>query len=208
MPIEQMSQSAKALSPKNARKSTLSRQDWIRTARNTLERKGVAAVKVDHLARKLKVTRGSFYFHFVNRQDLLEALLQEWRDVNCLPFDDLWERAEQDGPSIFEATTDMWLEQGSFRPALDLAVRDWGRSSRQVADEVRSADERRIGVFTIALQEMGFPHDEAVVRARISYLHQIGYFSVHYDEPRAARLRYIPMYLKVLTGRDSWKKRS
>lgn len=168
----------------------------------------MAAVKVDHLARQLKVTRGSFYFHFVNRQDLLDALLQDWREANCRPFDDLWDRAGFDGPSVFEATTDMWLEQTTFRPALDLAVRDWGRNSRPVAEEVRSADEKRIGLLRVALEHIGFSGDEAIVRARISYLQQIGYFAVHYDEPRATRLRYIPLYLKVLTGRDSWKTRS
>src|SRR5690606_38879450 len=45
-------------------RQTLSREAWIAAARKVLERRGIAEVKIDRLARQFKVTRGSFYFHF------------------------------------------------------------------------------------------------------------------------------------------------
>jgi len=39
---------------------------------------GVEAVRVEKLARNLHVTKGSFYWHFRDREELLEALLREW----------------------------------------------------------------------------------------------------------------------------------
>ena len=173
-----------------------------------LEAKGVSAVKVDHLAKHLHVTRGSFYFHFVNRKDLLDALLQDWRERNCARFQELNDASDLDGPALYEAVTDLWLDEGTFRPKLDLAIRDWGRTSRPVAREVEAADAARIDLLCKALRNMGFDSDEALVRARISYLHQVGYFAVHFSEPRSARLRYVPLYLKVLTGMGGWRDRS
>ena len=58
----------------------LSRVDWIEAARRQLIISGVDELKVDRLARKMKVTRGSFYWHFKNRKDLLDAVLQLWQE--------------------------------------------------------------------------------------------------------------------------------
>ena len=189
-------------------RSSLAREDWVEAARRVLEAKGINAVKVDHLAKQLHVTRGSFYFHFVNRKDLLDALLQDWRDRNCARFDQLSGAVELSGPALYEAVTDLWLDEATFRPKLDLAVRNWGRLSKPVAREVEAADVTRIDLLFKAIQAMGFDEDEALVRARISYLHQVGYFAVHFSEPRSARLRYVPLYLKVLTGMEGRRDRS
>ena len=194
--------------PRPAQRTSLAREDWTDAARRVLEAKGVAAVKIDHLAQQLGVTRGSFYFHFLHRKDLLDALIQDWRDRNCACFEDLDKDAGLSGPALYEAVTDLWLEQDSFRPKLDLAVRDWGRVSKAVAREVAAADTARIRLLYKAMRTMGFEDDEALVRARISYLHQVGYFAVHFSEPRSARLRYVPLYLKVLTGVEGWRDRS
>ena len=193
---------------RSQQRSSLAREDWIDAAHRVLEAKGINAVKVDHLAKQLRVTRGSFYFHFINRKDLLDALLQDWRDRNCACFDQLNRATDLSGPALYEAVTDLWLEETTFRPKLDLAIREWGRVSKAVARDIEAADAARIGLLFKAMQTMGFDEDEALVRARISYLHQIGYFAVHFSEPRSARLRYVPLYLKVLTGMAEWRDRS
>src|SRR5580700_7620253 len=58
----------------------LSRNDWLRSARLALLTGGVEAVRVEKLARDLRVTKGSFYWHFKDREELLELLLREWED--------------------------------------------------------------------------------------------------------------------------------
>src|SRR5207244_1242684 len=57
---------------------TLDRADWMRAARRALLVGGPAAVRVEPLAAALGVTKGSFYWHFSDRAELLEALLAEW----------------------------------------------------------------------------------------------------------------------------------
>ncbi|MEL6927820.1 MAG: helix-turn-helix domain-containing protein, partial [Cyanobacteria bacterium J06600_6] len=49
----------------------LTKTDWIDAAWILMANKGVAAVKVEVLARQLEVSKGSFYWHFKNRQELL-----------------------------------------------------------------------------------------------------------------------------------------
>jgi AcrR family transcriptional regulator len=180
---------------------TLSREDWVGAALKVLAKGGVAGVKVDRLAKTLKVTRGSFYFHFKDRKDLLAALLDEWRRRNCGPFQALDGRDDLQGTALFRAFRNVWVDEDPFSPALDMAVRDWGRSAKEVAQAVQGADAFRMGLLRRAFDQMGYAGDEALIRTRVSYFHQIGYYAMAFREPRADRLRYLSIYDDVLTGR-------
>ena len=58
----------------------LGQKDWLRAARLALLRGGVEAVKVERLSQDLRVTKGSFYWHFKDRDELLALLLGEWEE--------------------------------------------------------------------------------------------------------------------------------
>src|SRR5579863_5677371 len=68
-------------------RQSLGREDWIAAARAELIAAGVNAVKVGRLARRLRVTRGSFYWHFKSHEDLLHELLRSWEKTNTEPFE-------------------------------------------------------------------------------------------------------------------------
>jgi len=63
----------------NSKKKMLSAEDWQEAALNVIAHQGVAAVAVEPLARELGVTKGSFYWHFSNRMDLVKQALKRWR---------------------------------------------------------------------------------------------------------------------------------
>ena len=58
---------------------SLDRESWARAALTAVGRGGVANVKVETLAKSLRVTKGSFYWHFKDRDDLLQEMLIYWR---------------------------------------------------------------------------------------------------------------------------------
>ncbi len=178
----------------------LTREKWIAAALEVFEKKGIAAVKIDALAKRLRVTRGSFYFHFAGLGDLHQSLLNQWRDRNCAPFAKLAAEPDLDGLTLFSRVVRTWVDEAPFRPLLDLAVRDWGRGARPVANEVAAADEFRISLLARAFRAIGYSDDESVVRARITYLHQIGYYALPFKETAAERTRYQPIYGRVLLG--------
>ena len=61
-------------------RSTLTPEAWIAAATDVLVDQGIDAVRVDVLAKAMEVTRGSFYWHFKDREALLVAVLNAWRD--------------------------------------------------------------------------------------------------------------------------------
>src|SRR5438445_6682139 len=59
----------------------LTPQDWVAAASALLRNNGVDAVRVDVLAKQMGVTRGSFYWHFADREYLLQRMVTAWRDA-------------------------------------------------------------------------------------------------------------------------------
>ena len=179
----------------------IGRQGWLDAARAILIREGIAGVKVDRIARRLKVTRGGFYWFFDSHKQLLDALLADWEKRNTEGFKSVVRQPGRNGMAEFQALVDVWLNEKSYSPAWDAAVRDWARVSGKVANAVRRTDDIRIEVLRRVFIDLGYEGQEAFVRARICYFHQVGYYALGVRESREERLRLMPLYTRVLTGR-------
>ncbi len=180
--------------------SPLGRADWIEAARRALVAGGIASVKVDRLAADLGVTRGSFYWHFADRTELLSALLAHWEATNTAPMEQAVARAGSDGHAKLMALVQLWIDEVAFSPAYDAAVRDWARHDTAAAAAVRRTDDRRIALLTDIFGDLGYEGTDAFVRARVAYFHQVGYYALAIREPRALRFDLLPHYYRVLTG--------
>ena len=178
-------------------RKSLGPQDWLVAARVVLIAGGVASVKVERLARRLRVTRGSFYWHFRNRSQLLSELLRFWERANSNAF----ERAlSRNGLDDFLAFINVWMDEKDYSPAFDTAVRDWARTSREAADAVHRTDKRRVNILNRIFTDMGYAEAEALVRARITYFHQVGYYAIEIQEDPQRRRELAPVYVEVLAG--------
>jgi AcrR family transcriptional regulator len=178
----------------------LSRDDWIVGARKLLVRSGIAAVRIEPLARKLKVTPGSFYWHFSGREDLYDALLDDWYSSNTAPLRLAIENAGPDPERQYWAFFGVWVLELGFDPAYDRAVRDWGKTSRKVALRVQGVDADVIALLTGIFERFGYRGLEATMRARVTYYHQVGYYALGVKEEREGRLALAPYYAEILTG--------
>jgi len=179
---------------------SLDRNAWIAAARAALIAEGVQRVKVDILARRLKISRGSFYWHFKDRQALLDALLVDWRQRNTEQFAAAVKR-HSDGIAQYQAIVDLWIQEKDYDPSYDAAVRDWARTDERVATLVRKVDRERIRLFTQVFAQLGYGRAEAEMRARITYYHQVGYYALGVSESKATRYRLVPLYRRVLVGK-------
>ncbi|RAH97793.1 TetR/AcrR family transcriptional regulator [Acuticoccus sediminis] len=178
--------------------SPLSRQSWIDAARAAATAQGIGAVKVGRLAEALGVSRGSFYWHFADRDDLLDALLRDWADETSDPF----LRVVGTGEPIDQIVRycEVWLFDPTFEPEYDSVIRDWARTDDRVQDVVRGIDTRRLDVLVELFGALGYEAPEADVRARALYYHQIGYYSLKIAQSLEERLELFPVYFRVLIG--------
>jgi len=187
----------------SGRKPALGRDAWLNAARDALIREGVGAVQIGRLARSLGVTRGGFYWFFDSRRQLLKELAADWEHTNTAAFKQVLQDSGHNGVAEFQAITDIWVNERSYSPAWDSAMRDWARTAKAIANAVRRVDDERIEILKQIFLDMGYDEDEAFVRARIVYFHQIGYYTLDVQESRQQRLRLLPLYVRILTGQAS-----
>lgn len=183
-----------------AKTARLDRADWIKAARAAFIRGGEANVRIDPLAAAIGVTTGSFYWHFKNRQELLADVLADWEANNSAALVNAVRANEGDPDKQLNALADAWISEVGFSSAYDSAVRDWARISAKVDKVVRRVDDHRISLIQEIFKGFGYEGAEALVRARITYFHQVGYYTLHIKESRADRLRLKNIYLTALKG--------
>ncbi|MDZ4731173.1 MAG: helix-turn-helix domain-containing protein [Xanthomonadales bacterium] len=184
-----------------ARRDPLTRQDWIQAAKELLIQGGVENIRIARLAESLDVTRGGFYWLFNSRDELLDDLLNDWKTTNTLPFEKILQ-TEDKGIEELHALFDMWMEEKEYSPAYDAAVRDWARMSETTAKAVNETDSRRVDLMKNIFLDMGYADEEAFVRARITYFHQVGYYILGLGESREERYRVRHLYTKILSGQN------
>ena len=180
----------------------LTREDWVAVARKVLVKSGIDDVKVDGLAKRMKVTRGSFYWHFEDRQALLDALLEDWRGRNIREIEQIAARWATT-PLDFVEVIRIWLGEDPLVPQFDTAIRAWARKSSAVAKLVHETDDAWVALLRSHFTRMGMGADESLVRARIVYFHQIGYYALAINENMEERVRLAPFYNEVLTGQNA-----
>jgi AcrR family transcriptional regulator len=183
------------------RRDPLNRQDWVSAARELLIQGGIENVRIGRLAESLNVTRGGFYWLFSSREELLDELLQDWKRTNTRPFEKIL-NTEHKGVEELKALVDMWIQEEEYSPPYDSAVRDWARMSATTAEAVKEIDSRRIELMKHIFLDLGYAEEEAFVRARITYFHQVGYYILGLGETQETRVKALPLYLKVLSGLD------
>ena len=178
----------------------LTRDDWIVEALYVLLNEGVEHVQITRLARELKVTRGSFYWHFAGRGDLLKALLAEWRARNTGIMIEVLEHAPNLEAGILDLFS-VWVDHSKFDPLLDQAVRDWARRDAEIQKTVAQEDDDRVEAIAGFFRAHDYEPVDAFIRARVIYFTQLSYYALSVSEPMETRMEYLAAYFNCFTGR-------
>lgn len=161
----------------------LGTNDWLRAARLALLKGGVGAVRVECLARELQVTKGSFYWHFKNREELLKLLLREWEDEmrqEIIP-----QLGASRGREALRRLIRLMVQRVPLGERGDLpsdaAIFTWAAVSPEVARRVNRAEKQRIEALKRLLRSSH--------RAELLYLIWLGFVAKGQRTP-ASRKRF------------------
>lgn len=179
--------------------SNLTRQDWIDQGLKTLAETGVETVRVEPLAKLMGVTKGSFYWHFKNREDLLAAILQEWVKLQT---SSVIKRVEAMGGEA--ATKLLYLFELAVQDdgRVENAIRAWATSDLKITAVLAQVDQHRLDYTKDLFLQVGFAPFEAMVRARMVYYALVGEFTIGARSNQAERLAEIRLQHKILTQRS------
>jgi len=172
-----------ALAVKAERPSRLSAFDWANAALDVIAEDGVAGVAVEPLARRLGVTKGSFYWHFPSREALLAAALERW------------EAMEQE--TVFGKLEAFPEPRDRLRNLFRLVAHEL-KPHRIYSELLKALDhpvvqpvlarvsQRRMDYLAASFRQSGLPRLEAINRARLTYAAYVGFLqlSLQLGQPR------------------------
>ena len=163
---------------------------WVHAALQALAAGGPDAVRIETLAVSLGVSKGGFYWHFADRQALLEEMLDTWEKTGT---EDIIVRvASHPGDARAKLQKLFDITSSPDGLAVELAVRDWSRRDGDVAGRLRRADNRRMGFVRSLFGQFCADEDDVEVRSMMSYSMVIGSYFVaveHGDKTRSQVLQ-------------------
>lgn len=182
----------------------LNRQAWIHAALEAIAEGGLAAVAVVPLAKRLGATKGSFYWHFPNREALVEATLADWEQSHTAAVITEIKTASEDPLQqlrlLFKRVTEL-----AARDRIELALLATADhpTVQPILDRVT---RRRIDFAARLFRRLDFSHAEARRRALLAYSAYLGYAQLvhatpqHLPRTHAARRAYLEEVLAALTS--------
>jgi len=146
----------------SGRRPRLSLDDWTAAGLQLLVTEGRNAVKISRLCDDLGVTKGSFYWHFTDIDDLMKAIATRYTSQDNDAARGLTSVEELPVRERLARMGTMLVDDRAWEA--EVAVREWARSDPQVAESVRALDQRIMTVVENAFLELGFDEDEARIR--------------------------------------------
>jgi AcrR family transcriptional regulator len=160
----------------------LGRTDWASAALVAIREGGIGAVVIESLAEGLGATKGSFYWHFKDRDDLIEAALERWEQEET---SDVIERlrAIEDPGARLRRLFELAFGEQSGGDTNVVLLADAGNPL--VAPVLQRVTQRRLDFLTTAFTDLGVAAGAARYHALAAYTAYVGYFELRRAAPSA-----------------------
>jgi AcrR family transcriptional regulator len=175
----------------------LTREQWLSLALDVVARKGGAKLRIDRLVRDLEVTKGSFYWHFKNRDDFVRSLVDYWVSYSTSQVIEEVNRVGGDAKKRFYVVLEKVTREDLGR--YDLAMRAWAALEPAVARVVTKVDAQRLSYVRGLFSEMSFRGQELELRARAFVCYMAGEHVFYARESKKEQIRKLKQKYKFFT---------
>lgn len=159
-------------SPNRPTNRRLSRDDWTAEALRALRGGGLSAVAIEPIAARLGATKGSGYWHFRGRDDLIAATVARWEAEHT---EAVIAHVESEAAAIDRLRELLRVVLGHVGPfTVELALLA-SADHPLVAPTLRRVTRRRIDYLAGLFAELGFDAGRARQRALLAYTTYLGH---------------------------------
>ncbi|HLU13547.1 MAG TPA: TetR/AcrR family transcriptional regulator [Arenimonas sp.] len=172
-----------ATPPKTERPARLRAEDWAVAALDVIAEQGLAAVAVEPLARRLGVTKGSFYWHFPSREALLVAALERWE---AMEQETVFGQLEAIPEPRARLRALFQLVAHELKPHIIYSELLKALDHPVVQPVLHRVSQRRLDYLTASFRQAGLNRLDAQNRARLTYAAYVGFLqlSLQLGQPR------------------------
>jgi AcrR family transcriptional regulator len=156
-------------------RTTLSAEDWLREALEVIAEQGVQALAVEPLARRMGITKGSFYWHFSSRESLLEQALNRWEEHDSRNLSKSLGEIDHPRDRLESFFRRVGKEKLTHEVYSELCA---AAGHPQVEPVLERVAERRMKHLSAAFEELGMERLVARSRARLTYSVYLGFLQL------------------------------
>jgi len=171
----------------------LTASDWLDQGLKTLAKDGFTALKAEPLAKAMRVSRGSFYWHFADIAAYHAAILARWHEVAAEQIIANVEAASKDQDPLALLLRRVFGE----RLTLERAVRTWASVDTAARAAVQAIDRRRLTYVEGLLSQSGLPAEQTRARAQILYWAFLGFALSDQPLPKARQQAALDELLRI-----------
>jgi AcrR family transcriptional regulator len=175
------------------------RNRWIEEGLSALAAGGPDAVRIEPLAQALGVSKGGFYWHFKDRQSLLEEMLDAWERTWVDEVIEAVEAEDGDARSRLRRLFALAAASGGELLKIELAIRNWARRDEAVAERLRQVDNRRMDYMRPLFGAICEDDDDVEARCLLTFSLFIGSHFVSADHGGRSRAEVLELALEWLT---------
>jgi AcrR family transcriptional regulator len=173
---------------------------WVDAALQALAAGGPDAVRIEALAGRLGVSKGGFYWHFTDRQALLEEMLDSWEKAGT---EDVIARIDRESADPRGKLRQLFELSPSADFAVELAIRDWSRRDSGVAERLHRVDSRRMGFLRSLFGQFCVDENDIETRSMLAYTLLIGSYFITAQQDDKTRSEVLQLTIDRLLS-ESW----
>lgn len=174
-----------------------SRDEWLQQSLEVLRDEGIQGVRIERLARDLGVTKGSFYWHFEDRDDLRRSILDYWvKQYNDVIVENR-EFLEAEPAEGLLAAIKRVREEGLHK--YELAMRAWAEHDSNADRAVRAVYQERTTFVRAFFTRPGFRGPDAEIRTRLTLCYLSWEPNMYPDDSDSRRLELLKFQHELLT---------
>ncbi len=181
--------------PKKSGIDRQSKKSWLDAALQALASGGVDKVRVESLAKNLGVTKGSFYWHFKDREQFLDELLSFWAEQSTQTV-----IANPNYPTDSKERVRAVAEDIVRRDLgkMDPHIRSWTQYDKRRGKVVAKIDKMRFEFLRDLFLAAGFSITGASLRAQSLYRYVLGEQFISVRESMGQRVQRMQAHVDLL----------
>ena len=158
----------------------ISKNEWLEAGLYVLGTASVAEISVEALAKTLGIAKSGFYWHFKNRREYLNQLLDYWyREIIEVIAEN--EQIKELEPVTRLTTAVEMIFRHDF-VKYELALHQWATTDKRADQVMRKANRVRMEFAKAIFAELGFDEDEIEIRSMLTLIYQL------WEEPTLNRI--------------------
>ena len=170
-------------------------QIWIKVGLDALKAEGLNQFSVEALARKVGVTKGSFYWHFKDKEDYFKRVVDYWQQNQLLIIHSFSNKPSADPCEQLWRVMQFMLEKNSSD---DIAMRSWVKHYAYATKAVKKVDKMRLQYLQGLFKDIGFNRQNAILRAQMLYHYQVGEHTILVRGSERERVNLNKLHYKLL----------